>query len=156
MSGPEFPGDEPLLAELARALQATDPVPPEWLAAGMAAPGEVSLADGEPELHCWHDSATDGAPAGMRGTAERCLEFSLAPWQMTVQLIRTGTRRLRLLGTLSPRRPDTVLVLRHPGTRVPVPLDEGGFFEVDAVPAGPLRLEMAQGTQVAATPWFVQ
>jgi hypothetical protein len=156
VSGPEFPGEEELLAELARALAATDPVPPEWLTAGMAAPQERSVADGEPELGCSHDSATDGAPAGMRGTAQRCLEFSRPPWRMTVQLVRTGTRLLRVVGTLAPCPPQTLLVLRRPGARVPVPLQDGGFFEVDDVPAGPLRLEMASGTAVAATPWFVQ
>jgi hypothetical protein len=154
--GAEFPGERELLGELARALETTDPVPREWLAAGMAVPGEVSIADGEPELRLCYDSATDGAPAGMRGTAERCLEFSRAPWRMTVQLARTGTRLLRVVGTLTPAEPATVLVLRRPGARVPLSLADGGFFEVDGVPAGPLRLELASGTSMAATPWFVQ
>ncbi len=156
MSEPDFDGERELLAELARALDATDPVPAEWFAAGTAAPGEVSLADGEPELRCWHDSAIDGARAGMRGTGERYLEFSRGPWRMTVRLVRTGTRRVRMVGSLSPWQPQTALVLRRPGTRISVPLADGGFFEVDGVPAGPLRLEVVSGTQLAATPWFVQ
>jgi hypothetical protein len=63
---------------------------------------------------------------------------------------------LRVVGTLSPAEPDTALVLRRPGARVPLSLADDGFFEVDDVPTGPLRLEMASGTSMAATPWFVQ
>lgn len=128
--------DEFLLASLAEALTALDPVPAHLLE---VARGSLTWRTVDADLaELVADSALE--PSGTRGrrTQPRTLTFSVGETTVVVEVAGEGALR-RLLGQVVMPRPAEVEVRHARGTST-VQTDDLGRFRLDAVPAGPLSL----------------
>ncbi len=146
--------EQQLLDDLARVVQARDPVPPD----------AVAMAQ---ELFTWRtvdaelaelvaDSAEESTAALVRGGATdvRLLAFAAARGiTLDVEVLAEGDAR-RLVGELSPGGAARITV-EHPAGSVTEDTDELGRFLVTGVPAGWLRIRCAPGGGPAfLTPWL--
>jgi hypothetical protein len=130
-----------LLAELARLLRRADPVPPAVVEAAEAAGALIALD--------WLELLADTVPL-LRSTGARRLTFGPDPL-VHLEIRRTGpTVDIVGLGPAHAR-----LDLHSPETTTAVDLDEAGYFQCLALPAGRLRLVLTEpGQAPRPSRWF--
>jgi hypothetical protein len=135
-----------VLIELARVLRLMDPMPPRVLADADAAGLLLrSPARATEELIVLRETVPAVRSAGRR------LRFGRRVGEPLVEAeIRPAGAAQRLAGVVPP---GAVLTVRTPGGDLDVPVDEAGYFNVE-VPAGPLRLRLAEGGRVSETGSF--
>jgi hypothetical protein len=130
--------DRELLAELAVLLRRCDPVPDRVIADAQAAFALASVPDDWKVLEQLSDVALvrSGGVSFRFGDKDFTIEVELRrlPW------------RLQLVGMISP-----VTDVEVGGRRIRP--DAGGFFRVDDLPRGPLRI-VVRGKQTRVTRWF--
>lgn len=141
--------DDRLLAELASALEATDPVPPRFVEAAKESftwrTIDIELAE------LVFDSA-EGELVGVRGVdATRQVTFQAPGFEIEVAIISDGTRRL--VGQVVPAH-EGAIELRFNERSVTTRSDSLGRFSFEDVPLGPisLRLETEDGA-IVQTAW---
>ncbi|TDB77582.1 hypothetical protein E1165_03565 [Micromonospora sp. KC723] len=142
--------DDVLTAELGAALREVGPVPEEFLTAARAAfawrdvAAEVALAE------LMFDSACDAEPAGLTRSAgsARTLSFRSGAVVLEVEVTEAG-----IVGQLFPPGGGRVSAQTATGTYDEAPVDEVGFFSLDAPPPGPVRLRAHTEGYVVATTW---
>ena len=134
MAGPDLdPRDRALLDEVNDMLEATDPVPPEVLAAGRGAFTWLTI---DAELAALADD-TALADAGVRSaTMTRSLTFECPTGVIVLEVSGTGDER-HIIGQTD--RPAD-LQIRHGGPTVSVATDDYGRFRVEDVLAGPVSV----------------
>lgn len=142
---PESFTDGELLALLARALEVTDPVPPEVIAAAKAAYGwrtiDVELAE------IIFDSRAD-ALVGMRsGEASRHVTFRSPGIEIEVMV--TGEGRVDVVGQLVPPQEATVELVVDGDVRTEA-TDRLGRFSFSGTPRGQVRIAVvtADGARI--------
>ena len=143
--------DDELLAELARALQAADPVPQAVTEYATAGFGWRTLDADLAELV--FDSAVAGL-AGVRGQAEsREITFQAPGVEIEVQVLSEGSRRI--MGQLVPPQ-RAEIILRYDGRSLTTESDDLGRFSFQDVPSGPISLRcVLGGDQTVQTDWFL-
>jgi hypothetical protein len=155
MASPDSPDTDPrdrdLLEEVSDMLQATDPVPPEVVAAGRGAFTWLTI---DAELAALaEDSAL--ADAGVRSTTlTRSLTFECATGVVVLEVSGDGGER-HIIGQTD--RPADVEI-RHGGPTVVVSTDDYGRFRVEDIVAGPVSLRCVFRDSPAApivTSWIV-
>jgi len=120
-----------LLTELARLLRRADPVPPAVVEAAEAAGALIALD--------WLELLADTVPL-LRSTGARRLTFGPDP---LVHLeIRHTVTTVDIVGLGPPRA--RLDLHRADNTTTTVDLDEAGYFQCLAVPAGRLRLVLTE------------
>ena len=137
-STPEFPEIDPVVAAL-RAAIATDPVPPELLAAAKAS---LTWRTIDAELAALaFDSAESGELVGARGvvTGPRALSFETGHASIELELDGGGST-FDLVGQVSPAVIERIEVQHAQAGPIPGRLGDHGRFDVSGVPAGPIRL----------------
>jgi hypothetical protein len=127
--------DDQLLARLAAALEAADPVPDAVMAAARASFTWFTV---DAELAALvFDSATE-QPVGVRATeTARQMTFRTPAMEIELVILTDATRRL--VGQLVPPR-TAGIELHHERGPMRVQADASGRFAFDEVPAGSIRL----------------
>ncbi len=143
--------DAPLLAALAEAVAAEEPVPPEVVAAAKAA-YTWRTVDAELAALTYDSLAETELSAQVRSalTSERSLSFEIGDLCLDVDV--TGDR---LLGQLTNPRPARVTVETPAGPASVVSAGESGFFSTQRPAAGLIRLRVdVAGAAPLVTPWI--
>jgi hypothetical protein len=141
--------DDDILRLLGDALDATDPVPADAVAAANAA-NLVHLDDELAELV--FDSLVDERTIGLRddpGGDVRSLTFAAGDYTIELDLTEAD-----LVGQVTPAEA-AALELVQPAGRRPLETDEWGRFHTPVAP-GPLRLRLTGAAGWTATPWITR
>lgn len=132
---------------VAEALAASREVPPQWREAARAAYTWRSVD--QELLALSHDSLLD-AGAAVRGAGEeRTLEFTGAGLTLAVEVTSSG-----ITGQLTPPVAAEVVLERADGDGRSTEADESGFFSLEAVGEGLVRLAVRSGEQRLVTEWL--
>lgn len=144
--------DDVLLAELRALAVASDPVPPEAVAAARSAIAWRTMDAELAELTA--DTSAEPQLAGVRGVdAPLMLTFDASDLTVEIEVIEVGERR-RLLGQLVPPGPGEVEI-RQRGGRLAVMADEMGRFSASDLTAGPVSLLCRRAGGLVETDWFL-
>jgi hypothetical protein len=146
--------DDHLVGELRELLDATDPPPATLVEAAKASYGWRTI---DAELAALaYDSASEPAPAGVRGGAEpRLVVFDGADVRLEIELHADGPER-RLLGQLVPPGPAELEVRQGGGRRVKVSADASGRFAAAGLTAEALSLAcLRPGQPPVVTDWIL-
>ena len=141
--------DERLFEDLAEAVQETAP-----LAQTIAehAEGALSWRTIDEELLraiLTFDSSLEPAPATRADPGQaRVLVFSSAPLSMELEVIDG-----QVVGQILPPSSGEIRIEVSDGAEYRVTVDESGFFELPALPAGPVRLRCDTATGRVVTDW---
>jgi len=149
VTGPPSSDDE-LLARLAHVVEEADPVPAGVTEAALAALATRTLDAELAELV--EDSALGTLTAVRDGGADtRMLSFESAGLTVELQVRADGaTRAVR--GLVAGAVGEVTAQTRD--TERTAPVDEGGWFSLDGLPPGPVRLRMrATGGAAVVTSW---
>ncbi|MGH3491633.1 MAG: hypothetical protein ACRDRL_21325 [Sciscionella sp.] len=148
--------DARLLAEVARMLEHSDPVPAALYRSGSFGLRSAERFDGAVEMVFESDSVLDGATAGTRGCGTRQLRFRLGGSTLDVQFGQLRLRRATMLGVIAPMFDGLGVMLDTPRQSVFLHPDAHGQFDAPDVPAGALRLRICGAASASlVTPWFV-
>lgn len=157
-AGPLDERDRDLLAGIARAAAAMDPMPPGLVERATFA---VALEELEVEVASLQESSWDGrALAGVRGSEDPALTmtFTAAALALTIAVVETRRGHHRMDGWITSDHPVTVtLRLGEDGRRQATVSD--GRFVFDDVPAGMVQVLVAgtdddPGAATVVTPVF--
>lgn len=144
--------DDRLLEDLAAAVRATEP-----LAHTIAehAEGALSWRTIDDDLllaSLTFDSsmATSGLAAEVRAdsAADRVLVFTSTPLSVELEVVRA-----EVVGQILPPSAAEIRVETADGTTYDIVVDESGFFELPALPAGAMRLRCDTATGRVVTDW---
>ncbi|MDQ3783085.1 MAG: hypothetical protein M3349_09145 [Actinomycetota bacterium] len=143
--------DDQLMADLARALVLTDPVPATVTEFAKASFDWRDIDAQMAELV--YDSAEAGL-VGVRGDEQsRQLTFRAPGVEIEVELVSERSRRI--VGQLVPPQ-ETVVELRFDGSALETTTDRLGRFSFDDVPTGPISLRCNVGDdQSVRTDWVL-
>lgn len=143
--------DDQLMADLARVLELTDPVPAPVTAFAKASFGWRDLDAQLAELV--YDSAEAGLVGVRGGEQARQLTFRAPGVEIEVELVSEQTRRI--VGQLIPPQ-ETTVELRFDGSAMETTTDRLGRFSFDKVPTGPISLRCNVGDdQSVRTDWVL-
>lgn len=149
---PEDAADDRLLAELRALAAASDPVPPDAIAAARSAIAWHTMDAELAEITA--DTSVGPQLAGVRGVASPAmLTFEAPGLAVEVEVTEVGRSR-RLLGQLVPARRGAVEI-RHGGGRVTVTADDIGRFTASDLVSGPVSIRCQLGTKIVETDWFL-
>ena len=146
-------GDAALLEELRDMWKTYDPPPPGLVATMIAAVAAADLDDEWEMLVLLRDSA-DGPSAQVRGlNTARVLYFSAAAgWSLDAELDGAQVRG-QLLDFEGDMSSVEVTVETTDGQVWTTPLDESGFFLIEAEPTGSVRFTVRAGDSVSSSRW---
>ena len=100
------------------------------------------------------DSSTDGALAGVRGTAvARSLSFEVGEVVIDVEVTEVAEQR-DLLGQVSPEGTES-LALDRGGQQQPIEIDLLGRFRLEHTRPGPVRFVLRRTDGVITTDWVI-
>ncbi len=141
--------DDRLLAELAAALDAVDPIPERFIEAAKASFTWRTIDTELAELV--FDSAEAGL-VGVRGVdGTRQVTFQAPGFEIEVAIISDGARRL--VGQVVPAHPGRVELCYGDDSKT-TEADSLGRFSFDDVPLGPIRLKLElEDGAVVQTAW---
>jgi len=144
--------NDALLAELRALAAASDPVPPEAVAAARSAIVWRSMDAELAELTA--DTSTEPQLAGVRSVdTPAMLTFEAPELTIEIEVIQEGDGR-RLLGQLVPPGAGEIQV-RHKAGPFAVIADEMGRFSATGLVAGPVSLLCRRASAVVETDWFL-
>jgi hypothetical protein len=148
--------DDKLVALLAAALGETDSIPPDALAAAMAA-FDVGHLEGELAV-LLTDTELTGPLAGVRSAVDDGRLVSFTSSMLTIELDLPAYDNV-LVGQLDPPGPTEVELEFAPpqggSERVRLPVDAHGRFGCP-LQEGSLRLQVATTAGPVATPWVIR
>lgn len=146
-------GDAALLEELRDMWTTYDPPPPGLVATMIAAVAAADLDDEWEMLVLLRDSA-HGPAAQVRGlSTARVLYFSAAAgWSLDAEIDGDQVRG-QLLDFAGDVGSVEVTVETTDGQTWTIPLDESGFFMIEAVPTGSIRFTVRAGDSVSSSRW---
>ena len=149
MTADRWQDDDQLLADLAEAVRATDPMT-DWVRRLGAEVPLYRQLDQDIELAALtYDSALDEALVARNGGSEyRTLLFQGKSGQVQIEAVNH-----QVIGQVMPSLGGTVSIDARDGTVATADIDETGCFQVRSVPAGLLRLVWNTPTTVLATEW---
>jgi hypothetical protein len=146
-----FEDDEPLAHELADALRETRPLAEVVAARAKLAFTWRTIDDDLLTAELTFDSAGDAEPVLTRADTDvsgRMLVFSAQLRSVEVEVLAD-----RAIGQFIPPSPGEVDVEAEGGVVASVPVDDLGFFVLDPVPAGVVRLRCSTPTTRLVTGW---
>lgn len=143
--------DDELLARLAAALVAVEPVPEEVLVAARAA---FTWRTIDEELAALVADTWERPVAGVRSTAQDERELTFRAPTADVELLVTGYPA-RLLGQVTTAGPGTAKVERADGFAEVAPVDELGRFALPRLLPGPVRIVLDLPGATLVTSWFL-
>jgi hypothetical protein len=146
-------GDAALVGELRDMWTAYDPPPPGLVATMIAAVAAADLDEEWEVLVLLRDSA-DGPAAQVRGlSTARVLYFSAASgWSLDAEIDGDQVRG-QLLDFEGDLTSVDVTVETTDDQTWTTPLDESGFFLVEAEPTGSIRFTVRSGNTVSSSRW---
>ena len=146
-------GDAALLEELRDMWKTYDPPPPGLVATMIAAVAAAELDEEWEMLVLLRDSA-DGPAAQVRGlSTARVLYFSAAAgWSLDAEIDGDEVRG-QLLDYQGDLTSVEVTVETTDDQTWTTPLDESGFFLIEAEPTGSIRFTVRSGDSVSSSRW---
>lgn len=144
--------DDELLALLAAALAATDPVPEAVRVAARAAFTWRSIDE---ELAALVADTGALAGTGVRSVDQAERELTFRATDADVELLVTGGDSARLLGQVTVAGPGTAKVEHADGSAEVVPIDAVGRFSLPLSWPGPVRVVLDLPGVRLATSWFL-
>lgn len=148
--------DDQILAELARAIAASDAAPADVVAAAKASFTWRTI-DAELAALTYDSLLDDEQLTTVRGattTGPRALTFELGEVVVDIEVADTGSSR-QLLGQVVADAVDAVVLERADGQRFELPVDDLGRFRATGVGAGPVRLRCRLDGNEVVTEWVV-
>jgi hypothetical protein len=149
MTRPDWADDEHLLDDLAEAVRATAPLAPRI---AEQAEGAWSWRTIDEELllaSLTFDSSLESAePTRADPDEARVLVFTSTPLSVELEVMHGHT-----VGQILPPGPGEILVEASDGAEYHLRADESGFFELPALPEGPVRLRCDTPTGRVVTDW---
>jgi hypothetical protein len=146
-----FEDDESVARELADALRETRPVAEVVAAKAKLAYTWRTIDDDLLTAELMFDSARDAEPVLTRADTDvsgRMLVFTAQLRSVEVEVLAD-----RVIGQFIPPSPGEVDVETEDGVVASVPVDDLGFFVIDPIPAGVVRLRCATPTTRLVTDW---
>lgn len=144
--------DDELLALVAAALRASEPVPERVRFAARAAFTWRSIDE---ELAALVADTWDRPRAGVRSVDQEERELTFRAPAADVELLVTGGDPARLLGQVTVAGPGMAKIEHTDGSAEVVPIDEVGRFALPLLWPGPVRVVLDLPGASLATSWFL-
>jgi erythromycin esterase-like protein len=150
MTADRWQDDDQLLADLAEAVRATDPMTDRIRRLGAEVPLYRRLDEDIELALLTYDSAMDPALVARNGGAAeyRTLLFQARSGQVQIEAVGH-----QVIGQVMPSLGGTVSIDARDGTVATADVDDTGCFQVQSVPAGLLRVVWTAPSGVLATEW---